>query len=104
MSKNYFYGIIRPTRKDFITNPHEGDEAIMSEHFLYLKNLLESKKLVLAGPTLITEDPFGVLIFETDTIEEARTLLEQDPSIRQKIQQIADLRPIRLSLFRDISQ
>ena len=74
----------------------------MSDHFNYLKKLLESKKLVLAGPTLIEEDPTGILIFEAESIVEARYLLESDPSVKAGIQNIVDLRPIRLSLFRPI--
>ncbi|MFW9901998.1 MAG: YciI family protein, partial [Candidatus Thorarchaeota archaeon] len=58
------------------------------------------KKLYLAGPTLITEDPFGLIILEAKTMEEAKQLLENDPSVKSGIQQIADLRPIRLSLTR----
>ncbi|MHA2062275.1 MAG: YciI family protein [Candidatus Kariarchaeaceae archaeon] len=94
------YAIITPSRKDFITNPREEDSQIMSEHFLYLKKLLEEGKLYLAGPTLIEEDPFGLYIFDTETEEEARTLLDNDPSVKAGIQIVTDFRPIRLSLTR----
>ena len=96
--KKHFYAIIKPYRKDFILNPIENENTIMERHFSYLKNLLKNNKLYLAGPTLIESDPFGVIIFETDTEEEARDLLMQDPSIKSGIQKVADFRPIRLSL------
>ncbi len=99
-ASNYFYAIIRPLRGDFLTNPDEKEMKIMSDHYHYLKSLLEKNKLYLAGPTLIPEDPFGLLILETETVEEARVLLEIDPSIKAGIQKIVDLRPIRLSLTR----
>ncbi|MHA2091018.1 MAG: YciI family protein [Candidatus Kariarchaeaceae archaeon] len=95
-----FYAIITPSRKDFITNPREEDSKIMSDHFLYLKKLLEDGKLYLAGPTLIEEDPFGLYIFDTETEEEARALLDNDPSVKAGIQIVTDFRPIRLSLTR----
>lgn len=98
--RTYFYAIIRPFRQDFLTNPDEKEEKIMSDHFHYLKSLLEQKKIYLAGPTLIPEDPFGLIILDTETEEEARILLENDPSVKAGIQKIADLRPIRLSLTR----
>jgi len=97
---NYYYAIIKPYRQDFLTNPKENENKTMEDHFFYLKSLLDQKKLYLAGPTLITEDPFGLIILEAKTMEEAKELLENDPSIKSGIQQIADLRPIRLSLTR----
>ncbi len=98
--EQYFYVVIKPYRQDFIINPKEEEEQIMSDHFLYLKSLLEQQKLYLAGPTLIPEDPFGLIILEAETEEDARNLLENDPSVKAGIQQIADFRPIRLSLTR----
>ena len=101
MTKNdHYYAIIKPYRQDFLTNPKENEDKIMGDHFLYLKSLLKQKKLFLAGPTLITEDPFGLIILEAKTIEEAKELLENDPSVKSGIQRIEDLRPIRLSLKR----
>ena len=99
--KNAFYAIIKPYRQDFLTNPKEEEDKIMVDHFHYLKTLLEQKILFFAGPTLIPEDPFGVIILQTDTEEEAKKLLENDPSVKAGIQKIADLRPIRLSLIKE---
>ena len=99
--KNSFYAIIKPYRQDFITNPKEEEDKIMGDHFRYLKKLLEQNKLFFAGPTLIPEEPFGVIILQTGTEEEAKKLLENDPSVKAGIQKIADLRPIRLSLTRE---
>ncbi|MFX1324761.1 MAG: YciI family protein [Promethearchaeota archaeon] len=98
--KQHFYGIIKPYRKDFITDPKSYEEKVMSDHFNYLKTLLKQNKLFLVGPTLIPEGPFGVIILETETEEEARDLLEKDPSVKLGIQKITDFRPIRLSLTR----
>jgi len=100
MKKNHFYTVIKPYRQDFLTNPKAEEDDIMSDHFHYLKSLLEQKKLFLAGPTLIPEDPFGIIILEVETEEEAKKLLENDPSVRLGIQKIVDFRPIRLSLTR----
>jgi len=98
---NHYYAIIKPYRQDFITNPKENEDKIMGDHYCYLKSLLKQKKLFFAGPTLIPEDPFGLIILETETAEEAKNLLESDPSIKAGIQKIEDLRPIRLSLTRE---
>jgi uncharacterized protein YciI len=99
--KKHFFVVIKPYRKDFITNPKEEEDKIMSDHFLYLQSLLNQDKLFLAGPTLIPEDPFGVLILEAENEEEAKSLLENDPSVKKKIQRVVDFRPIRLSLTKN---
>jgi uncharacterized protein YciI len=98
---NHYYAIIKPYRQDFITNPKENEDKIMQDHFYYLKSLMKQNKLFFAGPTLIPEDPFGVIILEAETTEEAKNLLENDPSIKAGIQKIDDLRPIRLSITRE---
>lgn len=95
----YFYAIIKPVRRDFMTNPTEEDNRIMGEHFTYLKSLLEQNKLLLAGPTLIETDPFGVIIVKSGSEEEAKSLVENDPSVLAGIQKLADFRPFRPSLL-----
>ena len=96
----HFFSIIKPYRQDFLIHPKEEDGKIMAQHFAYLQTLLATGKLFLAGPTLIEKDPFGVLIFETNSISEAKELLENDPSIKAGIQLIHDLRPMRVSLYK----
>ena len=98
MMSNHFFAITTPYRKDFIINPIEKENKIMSDHFLYLKGLLNQGKLYLAGPTLKEDDPFGVYIFIAENEEEALTFLENDPSVKAGIQHITTLRPIRISL------
>jgi len=98
---NHYYVIIKPYRQDFITNPKENEDKIMEDHFHYLKSLLEQKKIYLAGPSLIPEDPLGLIILEAKSEEEAKELVENDPSIKAKIQIVAEFRPIRLSLTRE---
>jgi uncharacterized protein YciI len=96
----HFLGIIKPTRDDFMTNSTEEDNRIMSEHFQYLKQLLKQKKLILAGPVLNELKPQGIYIFECESIEEARELIEADPAIKADIQQIVLLEPFKISLLR----
>jgi len=97
--KKHFFGVIKPIRDDFITNPKEKDNEIMGEHFQYLKDLLEKRKLVLAGPVINEKKPMGILIFECDSLEEAEELLRNDPSVKSGIQIIKKLEPFKLSLY-----
>ena len=101
MTKQHFFALIKPIREDFMTNPNDEDNKIMSDHFMFLKGLLEEGKLFLAGPTLIETDPMGVYILETETEEEARALMEKDPAIIAGIQKVIDFRPMRVSLYKN---
>ncbi len=94
----HFFATTHPYRKDFVSKPIDSENTIMSEHFKYLQDLLNHGKLYLAGPTLQEDDPFGVYIFKAETLKDARKLLEEDPSVKAKIQTITTLRPLRVSL------
>ena len=97
---NYYFITTHPYRSDFILNPREDENRIMEEHFSYLQDLLNEGKLYLAGPTLKENDPFGIYILNTETEEEAKLLIESDPSVKAGIQRITILRPLRISLHK----
>ena len=76
------------------------EEAIVARHFAKLKGLLEEGKLILAGKTVgLDERTFGVVIFEADSEEEARFLMETDPAVEEGIM-TAELFPYRFALWR----
>lgn len=94
-----FFAIIKPTRQDFLINPREEENKKMSEHFLYLKEQLRSGRLLLAGPTLIKEDPQGIYVLRTDSEEEAKKILDEDPAIKAGVQQVVEFLPFKASLY-----
>lgn len=89
--------IIRPPRASFIDDMSPEEEAVMNEHFAYLKTLLEAGKLILAGPSL--KPPFGIVVLEAESEEEARRLIAADPSVAAGVQ-TPELHPFRASLLR----
>ncbi|MCB0726321.1 MAG: hypothetical protein KDD00_02580 [Ignavibacteriae bacterium] len=81
----------------------ENDIETVSIHFNYLKDLLAKKILFLAGRTVhepMSDKDFGIAILEVDTIEEARTIMENDPAIKGGIM-TGELFEFSLALFRD---
>ena len=96
----HYLGIIEPVREDFMTNYTEKDEKVMSIHFQYLKDLLAKGKLILAGPALNEKKPFGIMIFKCESLEEAKELLVNDPSVKAGVQNIKTIEPFRLSLYK----
>jgi uncharacterized protein len=91
----YIY-TIRSIRAGFADGPNEEEIDAMTRHFGYLRQLLEAKTLLLAGPCL--DRAFGVAIFEADSIEEARRIMESDPSVASGVMR-AELHEFRVSLL-----
>jgi uncharacterized protein YciI len=89
--------IIRPPRATFMEDASPAELDVMSEHFAYLKGLLQEGMLILAGPSL--DPPFGVIVLEAETEDEARRLVEADPSVAAGLQ-TPELHPFRASLLR----
>ena len=94
--KHQFVYIYKPIKENFNQTATEEENKIINEHFLYLKNLLEKKILILAGPELNAK--FGIAVLETNTEAEARKIMENDPAIINKVF-TAELFPFRVSLL-----
>src|SRR5437867_12475650 len=97
-AKQYVYRI-QPTRPEMLVEgltPEE--EEIRTQHFAYLQRLTEQGVLILAGRTLTTDqDTFGITIFTTNSDEEARVLMNNDPAVSRGLMH-AKLFPFRVVL------
>jgi uncharacterized protein YciI len=87
---------IRPPRQTFADDATPEEEAVMGEHFLYLKGLLQEGKLLLAGPAF--EPLFGVIVLVAKSEEEAWELVRADPSVRAGVQ-TPEVQPLRVALL-----
>ncbi|MHA1125058.1 MAG: YciI family protein [Candidatus Heimdallarchaeota archaeon] len=95
----HYIAIIKPIREDFLINSTEEDEKIMGEHFEYLKKLLASGELVLAGPALNEVKPFGLVILKCNSLEKAKDIMTNDPSVKSGMQNLKLVEPFKLSLY-----
>lgn len=86
--KYYCYSLkLYPQYCDF-TNWTKKENELIGTHFKYLQDLTEKKILFLAGRTVnepMTEKDFGIAILETETEEEARNYMENDPAVKGKL-------------------
>lgn len=96
--KLQFVYIYKPLKENFNDTATEEENKIISEHFFYLKGLLEKKILIFAGPE--TNAKFGIAVLETNTEEEAKKIMENDPAVSSKVF-TAELFPFRVSLIRN---
>lgn len=77
--------------------PEEGQ--IVSEHFNYLKGLVDAGIVFLAGRTLnIDNSSFGIVIFTAGSEEEARRIMQNDPAVKGWVMR-AELYPYRVALL-----
>jgi uncharacterized protein YndB with AHSA1/START domain/uncharacterized protein YciI len=77
----YYLGKLIGTRPTWPNDMTPDEEKIMEEHFLYLKSLVNRKKVVMAGPVML-EPPFGLVILKTASREEADSIMSNDPSVK----------------------
>jgi uncharacterized protein YciI len=97
--KKAFLIRIQPVRATFVTDATKEEGKIMGDHFQYLKKLTAEGKVVLAGPSINGEKTFGLIVVETDTEEEARSIMENDPSYKAGIQK-GEVLPFTIALLR----
>ena len=76
------------------------EEEIVDRHFAKLQALLHEGKLILAGKTAgLDEHTFGLVIVETESLDEALGIMNSDPAIVEGIMQ-GDLFPYHVALIR----
>ncbi len=97
--KKAFLIRIQPVRATFVVDATKEEENIMGDHFQYLKKLTAEGKVVLAGPSINGEKTFGLIVVETDTEAEARSIMENDPSYKAGIQK-GEVLPFTIALLR----
>lgn len=96
IAMNEFVYLIKPIRSNFINSMTAKESDIMERHFLYLKQLLQEQKLIMAGPCL--DGAFGIVILRAESMETAREIMENDPAIKEEVMS-SELHPYRVSLL-----
>ena len=90
----YLY-LIHPYRHGFFEAPTPEEEAILDEHFNFLKKASDKGIVLLAGPC--TDDTFGIVIFRAENEAAANAFMFADPSVMKNVM-VAELHPIRISI------
>lgn len=97
--KHYFVQLIG-TRADWPNDMTREEERIMGEHFVYLKNLVARKKVLMAGP--VFDPAFGLIVLQAESEKAAREIMDSEPSVVQGVHTY-EMRPMRASLLADYS-
>lgn len=100
LAAEHFYIRLEPVRKDFKPDNATAEEKrIIGEHFEYLKGLLASGNLILAGPVQDPKQLFGVLILEAPSAGHAREMMLNDPTVKHKVFR-GEMAPMSVALIR----
>ena len=79
-----FVCLLKPTRSGFtIESMTPEEQAAMRAHSAYHQQLRAEKKLILSGPCL--DGAFGMGLFEAESAEEMRQIVEHDPAVTSGI-------------------
>lgn len=79
--KVYFIGIVL---KGDAWTPEETPEIeeLQKNHLNYIAQMLNDGKLIVAGPFVEKDEKRGILLFNTETFEEAVELANNDPAVK----------------------
>lgn len=79
--RQYVFATLMTGPNDALITDAEEREILFAGHFTNMGKLAEEGKLVLAGPFMDAPPKRGLFILNVETIEEAQTLVQTDPSI-----------------------
>ena len=82
----FIYKLILVDRLFVAENWTEEDGKHADDHYYNLLKLQEENKLILAGKTAgLDTDTYGIVIFKANSLEEANSIMENDPAVRNGI-------------------
>ena len=90
-----FIYVLRLVRPEPVGSLSSQEEAVVSEHFEYLRNALLEGKLILAGRCVDAE--FGIVIFRARAEKQADEFMRNDPAIKKGVM-TAEMHPFRIAL------
>jgi uncharacterized protein YciI len=82
--------VLRPARDGI-----EDEREMLEAHWAYLRRLHAEGKLVVAGPSWVGGDPYGIGIFNLRELAEVEAALSEDPAITSGAMR-AEIRPMRI--------
>jgi uncharacterized protein YciI len=85
-----FLVILRPARDGV-----ESEIDMLNAHWDYLRSLYADGKVVVAGPSWVGDDPFGVGVFDLRDRADVEAIVAADPAVTSGAMR-AEIRPMRI--------
>ena len=80
MASSFFFARLIANRPNFVMTMTPEEQATMGAHAGFLQSQLAAGTLVVAGPVMDPASPFGMAVFEAESVEAVHRLLEKDPA------------------------
>jgi uncharacterized protein YciI len=80
MPKSFFFARLIANRPDFAMSMTADEQATMRAHVEFLHGQVAAGTLVVAGPVLDPAGIYGMAVFEAESMDALRALLERDPA------------------------
>jgi uncharacterized protein len=94
-----FAYLVRPAfDQSFLARATQNERVVLEQHGEWLEARYADGRVRFAGRCF--DGPFGLVVVDAKNEEEARRLMEQDPSIRNGVQS-AELYPFKTFLARE---
>ncbi|HET7805240.1 MAG TPA: YciI family protein [Pseudolabrys sp.] len=91
---HFFLKLVAP-RPTFANDMNDQEKAMMQEHFLYWKGRQDRGEVLVFGPVLDPDGPYGMGIINVTDEAEARAFSAADPAIRANIGFTCEIHPMR---------
>ncbi|MCU1485861.1 MAG: hypothetical protein JWN67_2607 [Actinomycetia bacterium] len=88
-----------PPRPTFPFDMDEREQALMAEHAAYTRVHFEAGRIIVYGPVLDANLPYGVAVLDVADEAEARAVGEQDPTVLAGLHTF-DVSPMRVAAIR----
>jgi uncharacterized protein YciI len=100
----YFFYRLNSPRPTFPADMSPVEAKAMGEHAVYWTEQMRKGSILAFGPVMAPDGPFGMGLVNSETIDEARTLVDDDPVIKANLGFSTDVFPMpRLVLPADIT-
>ena len=93
MPSSFFFARLVPNRPNFVMTMTPEEQATMGAHAAFLQSQLVAGTLVIAGPVMDPAGPYGMAVFEAESMEAVHRLLEKDPARAIGRYEVAPLGP-----------
>ncbi len=97
---NQYLYILRPTRPAMLdSGPTAEEAATVERHAVFISDLVEKEIALLAGRTLAAgEHALGIVILRAESDAEARSIMEADPAVIDKVM-TSEIFPYRVAFL-----